>query len=582
MTEASIVVRATVVLAIGLAVVGASTRASASTRSLWLAVTFGALLLLPIASAALPTARIPVPLLEASTTRLLTQQSPVAQRVAPLRSAGPRTSRRVAPRSLAQWLFGLWLVGAVATALPIGLAIAAAAQLRRRGTSWPRGAAALRALAQGDVTRRPILVIRDEAVHIPCTVAFMRPAIVFPADASNWSDADIQRVLTHEFEHVRRGDWLVHIAARLACALYWFHPLAWLALRRLRVETERACDDAVVRVGDAAAYAELLVNLASRLSAATRAPALAIVGRGELSARVSSILAGGRRRARTSVASRWLAFTVGIAVAGMIAAAQLVTAPVHAAQQQSTPVGEILPPQAANIGTELENGAFLSGVLYDPFGKPLGGILLGIESLQFGDPPVPPRSSPFYRATTTDASGRFSFERVPPGLYGLAAPTTDFVPGEQLILRKGERAVRDIHMKIDTVTGAVTVCRDCQPRTDAFALPDSIRQEFERDEQLALSAAVTAPEPITSALTGEAPARYPWALEDSNLEGRAVVEGLIGASGSGQAMRVTSSTDAALEAAAMEVLASERWKPAFVRGVAVDAPFRVEVNFILK
>ena len=53
------------------------------------------------------------------------------------------------------------------------------------------------------------------------------------------------------------------------------------------------------------------------------------------------------------------------------------------------------------------------------------------------------------------------------------------------------------------------------------------------------------------------------------------------AAGEIQAMRVTSEADAALGVAAMEVLASERWKPAFVRGVAVDAPFRVEALDVL-
>ena len=54
--------------------------------------------------------------------------------------------------------------------------------------------------------------------------------------------------------------------ARFVCALYWFHPLVWMAWRRLRLEAERACDDAVLRRAEATAYADQLVLLAERLA----------------------------------------------------------------------------------------------------------------------------------------------------------------------------------------------------------------------------------------------------------------------------------------------------------------------------
>jgi len=255
----------------------------------------------------------------------------------------------------------------------------------------------------------------------------------------------------------------------------------------------------------------------------------------------------------------------------------------QAAQRDSAGLGRILPPEQGDMGAEAEHGgARLSGVLYDPFGQPVGGVTLGIESLQFGNPPIPPRSTPFFRAKQTDANGRFTFERVPPGLYGLAAPATDFVPGEQIVLHADEQVTRDVHMRIEPALATVTVCRDCPSRTNTFEVPESIRLEFERDEQIASSAPVAAPEPVTGVLTGDVVPLYPQSVRDRRIEGRVVVEGVIAPNGTSQSMRVVSTTDEALGAAAMEVLALERWKPAFVRGVAVDAPFRVKVDFILK
>jgi len=579
MTDLSLLIRATVILATGLGAVSVSRGTPASTRSLWLALTFGALLLFPIATATLPPARLAVPM-PGTTPTVFRQPSAQTRGATSAKLVAPEVSRSAAPLSLREWLVVVWLTGAALSALSFALAVAAASRLRRGGTSWPRGTRALNEHLESS-PRRPLEIIRVPALRVPCTIGFLRPVIAFPADAEAWDDEDIRRVLIHELEHVRRGDWLVYLAARLACSLYWFHPLAWLALRRLRVETERACDDAVVRSADAPAYAEQLVALATRLSNAAVAPVLSIAGPSELTARVSSILDGNRRRAPTTRGSRWLTTACGCAMAGAIAVAQL--APMQAAQRDSTGLGRILPPEQGDMGAEAEHGgARLSGVLYDPFGQPLGGVTLGIESLQFGNPPTPPRSTPFFRAKQTDANGRFTFERVPPGLYGLAAPATDFVPGEQIVLHADEQVTRDVHMRMEPATATVTVCRDCPSRTNTFELPESIRQEFERDEQIALSAPVAAPEPETGALTGEVVPLYPQSVRDRRIEGRVVVEGVIASNGTSQNMRVTSATDDALGAAAIEVLALERWKPAFVRGVAVDAPFRVKVDFILK
>lgn len=40
---------------------------------------------------------------------------------------------------------------------------------------------------------------------------------------------------------VRRDDWVLQLIALLACALWWPHPLIWIAWRRFCVEAERAC-----------------------------------------------------------------------------------------------------------------------------------------------------------------------------------------------------------------------------------------------------------------------------------------------------------------------------------------------------
>ena len=58
-------------------------------------------------------------------------------------------------------------------------------------------------------------------------------------------------------------DWLIQTIAYIVCALYWFHPLVWFGLRRLRSESELACDDDVLSLGIRGSdYARHLVEIA--------------------------------------------------------------------------------------------------------------------------------------------------------------------------------------------------------------------------------------------------------------------------------------------------------------------------------
>jgi ankyrin repeat protein len=60
---------------------------------------------------------------------------------------------------------------------------------------------------------------------------------------------------------------LTHLLVVLICSLYWFNPLAWIALRRLHYEREVACDDSVLNAGTrASTYARYLMEVTMNLT----------------------------------------------------------------------------------------------------------------------------------------------------------------------------------------------------------------------------------------------------------------------------------------------------------------------------
>jgi len=101
----------------------------------------------------------------------------------------------------------------------------------------------------------------------PITVGCFRPVVILPKNWQEWPPQQLDAVLTHEREHVRRRDPLVQWLALVNRALFWFHPLSWWLERELSVLAEEACDAAVLAQGHSPQdYSEYLLDIARSVS----------------------------------------------------------------------------------------------------------------------------------------------------------------------------------------------------------------------------------------------------------------------------------------------------------------------------
>jgi beta-lactamase regulating signal transducer with metallopeptidase domain len=284
-----LIAKATVILTLALTLVAAMARASAATRHAVLAAAQVALLLLPLLTNVVPSVVV-------SSVTVTADVVPIPARLQP---AAPQATNDVAQiaQASSSYLSVIWLAGVVFVLASRAFSYASATMTVRRAQRW-------RDLLLSDDIRRPMTFGRH---------------VLLPRDATSWSDERLRAVLLHERAHVRRRDTLLQAIGDLACAVYWFHPLVWVAARRARLDRERACDDLVLAGGiEATDYAAALLDVA-REAGRARIAGVAMAERSQLTTRVHALLDRNVRR-RGLRGSRVMAFAVTLAVAPLLAA----------------------------------------------------------------------------------------------------------------------------------------------------------------------------------------------------------------------------------------------------------------------
>ena len=146
---------------------------------------------------------------------------------------------------------------------------------------------------------RPIRLWQGKNAATPMTWGILKPVVLLPEEADIWPEEKCRVVLMHELAHVKRKDTLTQMMAQIACALFWFNPLVWMAAYKMRVEREHACDDQVLQLGTLASdYAGHLLDIARSLRSAKVASlaTIAMARQSQLEGRLLAILNPGLNR----------------------------------------------------------------------------------------------------------------------------------------------------------------------------------------------------------------------------------------------------------------------------------------------
>jgi TonB family protein len=462
--------------------------------------------------------------------------------------AGPSAFDRVRSWPWRAIAAAIWIAGVIVS---LGVLAAGAGRLRwlaarsRRLAHgpWPECAAAL--AADLDL-RRPITILESDRSSLLVTWGLHRPRVMVPKSALAWEADRIRIVLCHELAHIARADWVTQLLAELLRSVYWFNPIVWIASRCLRHESERACDDAVLRSGvQASAYAGHLVALARELRPRARpwldtTPAPAMVRPSSLERRVRAMLNGSLDRRQSS----------GMVRASMAAALVGLTAVV--------------------VSLSAAQGPAFSGSVVDPQNSGVADVQISVTNVE----------SQAKTEVKSDQNGRFSVPTLPAGTYVVEAQR----PGFRAIREQFTLSVNPVERKyslvIGTVSESITVMFD--PAATASAPPAA-----------APARAAKAPaQQCTSTSSGgnirppmklkHVPPVYPSHLAGSGSEASVVLESRIRTDGTPDDLRVVKSAGSDFDAAALESVRQWVFAPTLLNCVPVDVLMTVTVKFVEK
>ena len=396
-----------------------------------------------------------------------------------------------------------------------------------------------------------MLLLQSDHPTLLVTWGLVRPNVLLPTPALDWSDDLARIVLRHELAHVSRGDWAVQVTAEVLRALYWFNPLVWIACRRLRQESEHACDDAVLGGGiDGPDYATHLLDLARTLNAERRAwlPAPAMARPSSLEGRIKAML-------NVSINRNPLTRSARVAI---VIAILSVAVPIAGAQ--------------ASFFT-------FSGLIVDQTNRVIPDAPLLLTNTA--------RQATY--EVRSDRTGRFEFVGLPNGEYALEVKEPGFATLKNAVTIAGRNMERTFELQIGSLEETITITGG--GRTAAVILParlQEIRQRAQERLQSALEkCSASKPGPIGGNILQptklvDVKPKYPEDLTDSKIGGVVTMDALIGTDGSVRDVRVVDSPHPGLENAAVEAVRQWQYSSTLLNCTPIEVRMKVTANFAVQ
>jgi TonB family protein len=457
------------------------------------------------------------------------------------------------PRSVARALGFIWIAGVAFNGLVLIIGLARLARLATRATRAVDGrwVAMAQDIARAAGLARPVQLLQCRHPSLPVTWGVVRPRVLLPSAACDWTDDRMRVVLLHEIAHIRRGDWLTQLAAEGLRTVYWFNPIVWIASRRLRQESEQACDDEVLGDGVASdAYAVHLLALARSIarepgSPVSEFPAPAMARPSSLERRFTAMLNTHANRRPLTTSTR------ALTLAGAMAITILV----------------------AGLGIA-QTFATFSGFAVDSTNRLLPGVDVFLTNTQ---------TQAKYRVGT-DRTGRFEFVGLPPGDYTWSAQLAGFANLQGGITISGRDVQRDLSLEVGSLEETLSVrSGGTSPQEDQYSAAEARLAQAARD--LERAQCVAGNNPIGGQIRAPRIARrvnprYPEPLVAAHVGGVVVLDATIDSNGNMRDVTMVRAPHPDLAAAAIEAVSQWQFTVTLLNCDPVEVKMKVTANFV--
>ena len=518
-----LVIKASVILIGAFLATFAMRRASASVRRLVWIVAAACLLLLPVLSLVAPALPTWTP------AATVSRQEPANKVVA---AASTLVVAAKSPARALPWLLMIWAAGAAAVLgrLAIGMARMSWLANAAQPIQEPEGAVDLRTR----IGVRRVRFLQSHRIAMPMTSGVVRPVILLPQSSREWPAERLRLVVAHELIHVQQRDCFLQILMQIVCAIYWFHPLMWLAAAQFRKERERSCDDGVLRLGiDGPEYAGHLLQLVRTLKPGARpAIAVAMAHQSHLESRLVALLDANVNRRKLS---RKAVVLVILAAAGAV-----------------LPLASVRAQAPSGTGT-------ISGVVYDASGAVVPRATVLATNLD----------THAKETALANPAGEYTLRSIPAGHYMIDISSAGFkiFHRSNMLLNANENQRLDVTLELGNITERLEVVG--QRPAGQFVVPSTPRR-------IRVGGNVTAAKLIT-----KIDPVYPESARQKGIEGPVMMQAVISKEGNVLSLTVVTTADPDLAKAATDAVRQWRYEPTLLNGEPVEVVTTITVDFKL-
>ena len=245
-----------------------------------------------------------------------------------------------------------------------------------------------------------------------------------------------------------------------------------------------------------------------------------------------------------------------------VSSSPVVAATTVEAPKSTTPIARSAQPKRSPAARPVAVQEFgsLSGTVYDPTGAVVSSARVKVTNDQTKE----------IQEVETGPVGQFEFSRLQAGKYTFEALLPGFIAFRNgIVIQADQKLSQNVSLLLGSIIQRVTVTASGPPKP-ATLLPAGTPRRIRVGGNVQAAKLITQVRPV-----------YPPTAQITGVEGTVVLEGIISTDGTYQSLRVLSSIDRDLTAAALEAVKQWRYAPTLLNGEPVEVLTTINVDFKL-